>query len=75
MSNKQNLDKEDVKLLPVNNELYDELFIQQLEQRLETDPLAANGLLSFFDNGMAGEDVSVLCSKINVCIWFCSEKR
>ena len=35
--------KED--LLPMNEALCDELYVQQLEERLETDPLMVGGLL------------------------------
>lgn len=36
-------------LASVNEGLYDELFIQKLENRLETDPLATGGLIDLIN--------------------------
>ena len=45
-------------LMSVNAGLYDELFIQKLETRLETDPLAVGGLVE-----LTGDDdmIGLLC--------------
>lgn len=37
-------------LMSINNELYNEMYVQELETRLETDPLLTNGLLDFVSN-------------------------
>ncbi len=42
----------------INNELYDEMYVAELEKRLETDPLLVNGLLSLFSqNSMTDQDL------------------
>ena len=38
-------------LASVNENLYDDLFIQKLETRLETDPLGVGGLVDIIDSG------------------------
>lgn len=35
-------------LVSLNDKLYDEFYVQELEKRLETDPLVVGGLLDFF---------------------------
>jgi hypothetical protein len=34
----------------LNENLYDEFFVKELEVRLETDPLGVGGLMEFFDS-------------------------
>ena len=41
-------------LASVNENLYDDLFIQKLETRLETDPLGVGGLVGLIDGSDAG---------------------
>lgn len=41
-------EKKNVRIESVNDKLYDDLFIKELEERLETDPLASNGLFNLF---------------------------
>ncbi|MDR1898244.1 MAG: hypothetical protein LBR10_15815 [Prevotellaceae bacterium] len=65
-------------LMSLNENLYDEFYIQELESRLETDPLAIGGILDMFsqDVSMAegdcvgysscGENSGDLCG-INAC--------
>lgn len=54
-------------LTPMNTEL-SEFFVEELEQRLETDPLIVGGLLDLFTSSHQGEigSVSLACN-INNC--------
>lgn len=46
----------------INDELYDELFVNELEKRLETDPLLTNGLLDLIStDSMNPQTMSFLC--------------
>lgn len=48
----------------VNDELCDELFVNELETRLETDPLLTNGLLDLVTttNAMSEGDWCLVCN-------------
>lgn len=47
---------------PINEELCDEMFVHELEKRLETDPLLANGLLDLVTTmNASSEDADLLC--------------
>ena len=50
--------KEERELISLNEKLYDDFYVQELEARLETDPLLVGGLIDFFT--ASGEDVSPL---------------
>lgn len=51
----------------VNEELCDEMFVHELEKRLETDPLMANGLLDLVTTmDASAEDVDFLCITCNI---------
>lgn len=53
-------------LASVNESLYDEMFIQKLENRLETDPLAVGGLVDLVNS--SDDAASLWCwSYENVC--------
>ena len=58
-------------LASVNDGLYDDLFIQKLENRLETDPLAVGGLVDLLDQSDFTGDKGCLC---NHCFFACGEK-
>lgn len=46
----------------INSKLYDDLYVNQLEKRLETDPLLVNGLLDLLStNGMDPGNIDLLC--------------
>lgn len=47
----------------INNDLYDEMFVSELEKRLETDPLLTNGLLNLMtpDGNASFESIDFLC--------------
>jgi hypothetical protein len=45
----------------LNENLYDEFFVKELESRLETDPLGMGGLVDLFDSQEA----------LDTCIWYC----
>ena len=47
-------------LTSVNAGLYDDLFIQKLETRLETDPLGVGGLVDLVDNNAAKGPICIL---------------
>lgn len=52
---------------PVSEELCDEMFVHELEKRLETDPLMANGLLDLVTTmDASSEDVDLLCLWCNI---------
>lgn len=49
-------------LKSMNDRIYDEFYIQQLESRLETDPLMAGGLLDFMSvNAQTSPGAEVYC--------------
>ena len=46
----------------MNKDLYDEMYVNELESRLETDPLLATGLLDLVSSANAApEDIDLLC--------------
>jgi len=45
-------------LVSLNENLFDEMFLQELETRLETDPLLPNGLVDLMDDS----SVNPLCT-------------
>jgi len=45
-------------LVSLNENLFDEMFLQELENRLETDPLLPNGLVDLMDDS----SVNPLCT-------------
>lgn len=66
--NKENLEKGD--LISLNSEL-SEFELQQLEQRLETDPLAIGGLLDLASSDDLSQSVRVMSSnECGDCGWF-----
>lgn len=63
-------EKKNVEIESVNDKLYDDLFVQELEERLETDPLAANGLFNFFNLSSNANSAS----NLDWCIFYnCGE--
>lgn len=44
------------RIVPMNDQLYDGLFLEELEERLETDPLLPGGLLSLFGDSIQPMD-------------------
>ena len=68
-------------MLSLNDYLYDDFFVQELESRLETDPLSMGGLVQFLgDSGEitpycvsdAGESCSNQCGIDIGCIIECT---
>lgn len=52
---------------PMNENLCDEMFVHELEKRLETDPLMANGLLDLVTTmDASSEGTDLLCYKCNI---------
>jgi hypothetical protein len=49
MKNLKKTTKEN-EMVSLNDNLYDSFFIQELESRLETDPLAVGGIVDFFND-------------------------
>lgn len=46
----------------INSDLYDDMYVNELEKRLETDPLLANGLLNLLSTGgMDPGNIDFLC--------------
>jgi hypothetical protein len=74
----ERLEKEEIskenELISLNDELYDGFFIQELEVRLETDPLLVGGLLDMFNNSQDGtmllSDCGANCTENSGCA-FC----
>lgn len=56
----------------INNELFDEMFVNELETRLETDPLLTNGLLDLMSSQDGG--VQPLCQNCNIG-YYCSHNE
>ena len=60
-------------LVSLNDKLYDEFYVHELEERLETDPLIVGGLLDLFtDSTDSANELSrsvgeTPCALINVC--------
>ncbi|WP_065220148.1 MULTISPECIES: hypothetical protein [Butyricimonas] len=70
MKNKERKDE----IESLNDQLYDEFYVQELEERLETDPLLVGGLLDFFsDVESDGSDLLRGCQEQcnNLCIGQC----
>lgn len=66
--NKKSL--ENGELISLNSEL-SEFDLQQLEQRLETDPLAIGGLLDFASSDDLSQSVKIMSSnECGSCGWF-----
>lgn len=67
--------KEDLRsskeLNSLNENLYDEFYVQRLEKRLETDPLLLNGFFgSVDDQAMTGDGFcSPICSEFSCLIY------
>jgi hypothetical protein len=53
--------KKNEEIISLNTELYDDFFVQELEVRLETDPLMLGGLM----------DICELCYGHSVCDGHC----
>ena len=54
--------KKENELISLNENLYNEFFVQELETRLETDPLLSGELLSNTSLDTSGVDVSCFCN-------------
>jgi len=52
--------KKENRIISMNDDLYDSMFLEELEVRLETDPLVPGGLLNLVD-GVASADCGVDC--------------
>lgn len=62
---------EKVEIVPMNDNLYDEFLVQELETRLETDPLLSGGIIGLPDGdiGDAAEDFCVIhCGEHSGCM-------
>lgn len=53
-------------LVSVNSDLCDEMYVQELEKRLETDPLITNGLLNFVASTSDAYAQSDWCIQCNI---------
>lgn len=60
--------KQDEKIIDgiesVNNELYDDMYVNELENRLETDPLLSGGLLDLISSGNAAPGDIDFCANV-----------
>lgn len=57
--------KKNEELVSLNDELFNDFFVNELEKRLETDPLVGGGLAELFGPTFEGQDAacfSVSCS-------------
>jgi hypothetical protein len=55
-----------MELKSLNEKLYDDFFVQELDSRLETDPLMMGGLVDLFDSQDS--------SQLDFCLVYCEEK-
>lgn len=46
------MEKKQIQLVSLNNNLFDEMYLQKLEMRLETDPLLPNGFMDLMGNSL-----------------------
>jgi len=53
--------KKENRIISLNDDLYDSMFLEELEIRLETDPLVPGGLLNLVE-GDASQDCNVNCN-------------
>jgi hypothetical protein len=56
-----------MKLKSLNEKLYDDFFVQELDSRLETDPLMTGGLFDLFESQDSAQ--------LDLCIGYCSENN
>jgi hypothetical protein len=63
------IDSVSKEMVSLNDQLYDDLFINELEKRLETDPLMGGGVLELFGGGM---EAQVACFTCTLCSPICS---
>jgi hypothetical protein len=56
------------KIISLNTDLYDEFFVQELEYRLETDPLTLVGLMDLFPYDCNGHS---FCQSHCIGLWTC----
>jgi hypothetical protein len=56
-------------MLSLNENLYDDFFINELEKRLETDPLMGGGVLELFGGGIEAQAECFTCT---LCSPICS---
>lgn len=52
--------KKENRIVSMNDDLYDSLFLEELEVRLETDPLVPGGLLNLVED-VASTDCGINC--------------
>lgn len=44
------------RIVPLNDEIYDSMFLEELEERLETDPLMPGGLINLIGDNITPMD-------------------
>jgi hypothetical protein len=74
MSNSKKVEKIN-EMIPLNEKLYDEFFMQELELRLETDPLLVGGLVDFLNPNVDSVGLQVTnldCPELQTCGCFCN---
>lgn len=54
-------------IVPLNNDLFDGFSIEELEARLETDPLMLSQVFGIADNGGNSTMLSCVCKKLEDC--------
>ena len=55
--------KKENRIISMNDDLYDSMFLEELEARLETDPIMSGGLI----NLMEGQDDVICNCNYHVC--------
>jgi hypothetical protein len=73
---KKNTEK-NVEIISLNTDLYDDFFVQELEVRLETDPLMLGGLMELFSDNCPNQcigfrDCNRHCIGYNGCPNYCN---
>lgn len=71
MSTKKEDRRNSKELKSLNENLYDEFYVQKLEKRLETDPLLLNGFFGSVNNHPISENgfCSPICGEFNCLIY------
>jgi hypothetical protein len=69
--------KKNEEIISLNTDLYDDFFVQELEVRLETDPLMLGGLMELFSDNCPTQcislrDCNVDCLGYGECAEYCN---
>jgi len=66
--------KQNDELVSLNENLYDEFYLEELESRLETDPFTVGGLIDFFSSSEDASPLSTTCEFACAHKFKCTDK-